>query len=115
MKARILLLFLLLFLFLIFAASAQQAAGPEPAPWWQRVEDTQALFFKWLGFLTLAGGALTTWAVGLYVKLKVEVREAKERLNRQTSDRQQIQAQVTDIAKQITPPAPLVVAPDAKP
>lgn len=79
--------------------------GPEPAPWWMRVEEFQSLALKWLGMVSVVGGAIISAVWVLWTKYI----ELKERMNRATLDRQQLQAQVTDLAKQIPPPTPPVV------
>ena len=103
----------LFFLFVIYAALAVESVpgqnGPEPAPWWMRVEEAQDLAIKWLGFITAVGMAFMCAILVLWTKYK----ELRDRMNRASIDRQQLQAQVTDLAKQLPPPAaPAVVLVD---
>lgn len=70
------------------------AEGPEPAPWWQRVEDTQTFALKWIGSLTVILGALAT-LLGFIVG---KVNELKERVKRQSEKMESQQAQITNIA-----------------
>lgn len=100
---------LLLVLLLVGTTAIAQQTGPEPAPWWQRVEETQNLVFKWLTFITVVGGAVITAGVGLWMKYKTEMSGAQERMNRATEEKRILQAQVQELAKQMPPPAAPVV------
>lgn len=53
-------------------------ASAEPAPWWQQVEDFQALALKWIAALTVILGAIATLAAFLIAK----VQDIKQRLDR---------------------------------
>lgn len=112
MKTRILVLVLLL-VGLSIAIAEEIKPGPEPAPWWQRVEQTQDLVFRWLTFISLAGGTAITIFVGFYMKFKTELKEAKDRADRASTEKRALQAQVTDLAKQMPPPPPATVVIDS--
>lgn len=100
MKTRI----LLVVLFLVCTAVAQNP-GPEPAPWWMRVEETQTLALKWIAALSIVMTALITAIGALWMKVK----EMTHRQDRASEDKRQLQNQVTDLAKQIPPPPSAVL------
>lgn len=77
------------------------AQGPEPAPWWQRVEETQSLALKWTGALTVILGALATLIAFIIGK----VNELKARVERQSEKTDLQQQQITSIALNTTPPS----------
>lgn len=90
------------FLLFILAAGISWAAdniGPEPAPWWQRVEEAQALAIKWIGALTIIIGALATLIAFVIGK----VSELKARIENQNRRQDAQQQQITNIATAIPP------------
>lgn len=108
MKRVILLLLLLSCVAMAEPTVVQTAAGPEPAPWWMRVEEFQDLAMKWLAFLTLVGGAVVTLFVGIAIKIQAGLKEIRGRQDRCKEALTNVQCQVVDIAKQV-PPAPVVM------
>lgn len=100
MKLRILWISLFLVGIALGAEVATTSAGPEPAPWWMRVEEAQSLALRWIGFIGIVLTALITMLGALWMKVK----ELKERMERATEDKRALQLQVTDLAKMVPPP-----------
>lgn len=97
---------------MVLQAVAADGTGPEPAPWWMRVEEFQGLALKWLTTITIVGGALVATFLALGVKLLAAIKELKERANRASVEKQALQCQVTTLAANMpAPPAPIVLAP----
>lgn len=92
---------ILLFLLIITTAYCADVTGPEPAPWWLRVEDAQALAVKWLAALTVIAGALAGFVS--YVLGQVNTIKSNQRAHdaQLTSHGQQI----TTIAMSAAPPS----------
>lgn len=86
----------------VAAAAAAVATGPEPAPWWMRVEETQALALKWLAALTVIGGALTAFVLFMLGKIQ----EIKARVEKQADRSDTQQQQIHDIALAAMPTPP---------
>lgn len=91
------------------------AQGPEPAPWWQQVEQTQALFEKWCVALTVmiaAVAGVITFVITKIFAVKELLHKQKEeldkRLDRQRSDLTSQQAQINTVALN-SPPPPLAM------
>lgn len=105
--------FAVIMLFCVFvgaclaADAVNTAEGPEPAPWWMRVEDAQALAVKWLSALTVIAGALAALAMFIIGKVK----EIKDRMESQSKRLNEVQGQVHTLAVNAAPPAPLPCAP----
>lgn len=81
--------------------AVQGEAGPEPAPWWMRVEDAQNLAMKWLAALTVIGGALTGFV--LFVLGKVQ--EIKARMEKQGTRLDSQEDKLHSLALNSTPSA----------
>lgn len=100
-----------LFFLLVLTASAF-ADGPEPDPWWKQVENWQSLAMKWIVALTVVVGAVASLAMLVIQKLN-QIRTyvndhtaaTDARLTQQREDIQVAQAQVVDLAKQVSPPS----------
>lgn len=93
---------LVFFAVFILLATVALADGPEPAPWWQRVEETQSLALKWIGSLTVVLGALATlvaFVIGKVNELKARVEAQSHRVDTQ-------QTQITTLAQNAPPPQP---------
>lgn len=85
---------LILAILFLTAACAIATDGPEPAPWWQNVENSQALAMKWLAALTVIAGGITAFISFLLGK----VNTIREQLRQQSARLDSHGTQIANIA-----------------
>ncbi len=101
----------LLFLLITAACIAADATGPEPAPWWMKVEEAQTLAMKWLATLTVIAGGIAGFVAYVLAKVNAIKEQQREQAQQQAdaqkaqNDRLNVHAeQITTLALTSAPP-----------
>lgn len=90
----------------ILALTATSIAGPEPAPWWQQVEEMQGLLLKWITALSIIATALIGAIFSLWALFNSKLNDVRNRQDRASEEKRELQGKVVELAEKLPPNPP---------